>query len=408
MNTVTVKINGMEYNLKGKEDDEYLLKVSEYVDGKFKEVSSNNNKLSISSVAVLSALNIADELFKCNKEVDDLLKKKDDLEERNKALEEINQVLDEKNQALEERNQILEERNQPLEERNLALKERMRQIKKEAEEIIKNKNQEIASLKEMLYLMEQKSREAEILNDKVADLTEELEEKSRLEEEVASLKEEMAALQNKNEDLVKKVEVLESNLSSSDENNKKLSMSLLNTQDEFLKEKKENEKLNSKILELNEEIANKVSLEEYNNVLDKHSVLQESIEQISIEKSEIENMLEEFKINIKDIKLENKNLKDSEDALKQAILLKDDQIEEYKSKSSVDEEEAKILKDRILELEATITKGKEQRKALLNRDKDIKFQLQNFKYKVLDLEKKLIDVQIELAAERRKANPLLK
>ena len=76
MNTVTVKINGMEYNLKGKEDDEYLLKVSEYVDGKFKEVSSNNNKLSISSVAVLSALNIADELFKCNKEVDDLLKKK--------------------------------------------------------------------------------------------------------------------------------------------------------------------------------------------------------------------------------------------------------------------------------------------------------------------------------------------
>ena len=408
MNTVTVKINGMEYNLKGKEDDEYLLKVSEYVDGKFKDVSSNNNKLSISSVAVLSALNIADELFKCNKEVDDLLKKKDDLEERNKALEEINQVLDEKNQALEERNQILEERNQPLEERNLALKERMRQIKKEAEEIIKNKNQEIASLKEMLYLMEQKSREAEILNDKVADLTEELEEKSRLEEEVASLKEEMAALQNKNEDLVKKVEVLESNLSSSDENNKKLSMSLLNTQDEFLKEKKENEKLNSKILELNEEIANKVSLEEYNNVLDKHSVLQESIEQISIEKSEIENMLEEFKINIKDIKLENKNLKDSEDALKQAILLKDDQIEEYKSKSSVDEEEAKILKDRILELEATITKGKEQRKALLNRDKDIKFQLQNFKYKVLDLEKKLIDVQIELAAERRKANPLLK
>ena len=76
MNTVTVKINGMEYNLKGKEDDEYLLKVSEYVDGKFKEVSSNNNKLSISSVAVLSALNIADELFKCNNEVEDLLKGK--------------------------------------------------------------------------------------------------------------------------------------------------------------------------------------------------------------------------------------------------------------------------------------------------------------------------------------------
>ena len=37
--------------------------------------------------------------------------------------------------------------------------------------------------------MEQKSREAEILNDKVADLTEELEEKSKLEELVVLLKE---------------------------------------------------------------------------------------------------------------------------------------------------------------------------------------------------------------------------
>lgn len=37
MNTVTVKINGMEYNLKGKEDDEYLLKVSEYVDVNLKK-----------------------------------------------------------------------------------------------------------------------------------------------------------------------------------------------------------------------------------------------------------------------------------------------------------------------------------------------------------------------------------
>ena len=40
MNTVTVKINGMEYNLKGKEDEKYLLEVADYVDGKFKEISS--------------------------------------------------------------------------------------------------------------------------------------------------------------------------------------------------------------------------------------------------------------------------------------------------------------------------------------------------------------------------------
>lgn len=55
----------------------------------------------------------------------------------------------------------------------------------------------MASLKEMLYSMEQKSREAEILNDKVADLTEELEEKSKLEELVVLLKENMAVLKRK-------------------------------------------------------------------------------------------------------------------------------------------------------------------------------------------------------------------
>ncbi len=147
------------YSKNTKKLDKLFSSFSNTVDGKFKEVSSNNNKLSISSVAVLSALNIADELFKCNNEVEDLLKEKNSLEER-----------------------------------NLTLKERIREIKQEVEETIKNKNQEMASLKEMLYSMEQKSREAEILNDKVADLTEELEEKSKLEELVVLLKENMAVL----------------------------------------------------------------------------------------------------------------------------------------------------------------------------------------------------------------------
>ena len=42
------------------------------------------------------------------------------------------------------------------------------------------------------------------------------------------------------------------------------------------------------------------------------------------------------------------------------------------------------------------------------RNKDINFQLQNYKYKVLDLEKKLIDTQFNLAVEKREKNPLLR
>ena len=46
MATVTVTINGVEYNLKGHEDGEYLKKVAEYVEEKTQEMATKNNKLS--------------------------------------------------------------------------------------------------------------------------------------------------------------------------------------------------------------------------------------------------------------------------------------------------------------------------------------------------------------------------
>ncbi|WP_431021618.1 cell division protein ZapA, partial [Clostridium saudiense] len=46
MNTVTVIINGVEYNLRGKEDEKYLLDVAAYVDTKIREISGSNKKLS--------------------------------------------------------------------------------------------------------------------------------------------------------------------------------------------------------------------------------------------------------------------------------------------------------------------------------------------------------------------------
>ncbi len=88
MNTVTVVINGIEYNLRGKEDELYLSKVAAYVDNKIREISGSNKKLSTSSAAVLTAVNIADELFKCDSEIKDITNKKNSLEENNIKLEE--------------------------------------------------------------------------------------------------------------------------------------------------------------------------------------------------------------------------------------------------------------------------------------------------------------------------------
>jgi cell division protein ZapA len=61
-----VKINGVDYNLKGDEREEYLQKVAGYVDKKLKTIASSNIKLSTTSAAVLTAVNAVDDLFKCD------------------------------------------------------------------------------------------------------------------------------------------------------------------------------------------------------------------------------------------------------------------------------------------------------------------------------------------------------
>ena len=90
MNVVSVKINGVVYNIKGEESEEYLQKVSKYADKKIREITSKNQLLSISSAAVLSAVNIADELFKATEECSELKKSnrmyENELEELKKQL----------------------------------------------------------------------------------------------------------------------------------------------------------------------------------------------------------------------------------------------------------------------------------------------------------------------------------
>lgn len=84
MTVVTVKINEIEYNLKGEENEEYLHKVARYVDKKIKNIKENNPKLSTTSAGVLTAINAIDEMMKSeerNKKVqDENLKLKEEIE----------------------------------------------------------------------------------------------------------------------------------------------------------------------------------------------------------------------------------------------------------------------------------------------------------------------------------------
>jgi cell division protein ZapA len=64
---ITVKINGMEYNLRGEENDEYLQMIGQYVDNKINSLMFKNSKISRPDATILAAINLGDEVFK-NKE----------------------------------------------------------------------------------------------------------------------------------------------------------------------------------------------------------------------------------------------------------------------------------------------------------------------------------------------------
>lgn len=62
--TTKIEIFGRTYMIKGDADADYALRLAEYVDKKMREVSEKTPTVSSLKVAILAALNIADELFK--------------------------------------------------------------------------------------------------------------------------------------------------------------------------------------------------------------------------------------------------------------------------------------------------------------------------------------------------------
>jgi len=107
MNIVTIKINGIEYNLKGDEREEYLHMVASYVDKKIKNIMGKNEKLSTSSAAILTALNLGDDMFKSNSLCKELKGKGESLEKHDEELMEQLESLKKQLSHLEDYNQEL-------------------------------------------------------------------------------------------------------------------------------------------------------------------------------------------------------------------------------------------------------------------------------------------------------------
>jgi cell division protein ZapA len=71
-NRVQVRIYGEDYTMKSEAAQDYMKRVAFYVDEKMRQVSQGNSRLGLNKLAVLTAVNLADELFRVRKELREL------------------------------------------------------------------------------------------------------------------------------------------------------------------------------------------------------------------------------------------------------------------------------------------------------------------------------------------------
>lgn len=64
--SIDVEIFGAVYHVRGEQDPDYLRRLAEVVDGKMREISHHLPVVDSGKIAILAALNLADELLQCN------------------------------------------------------------------------------------------------------------------------------------------------------------------------------------------------------------------------------------------------------------------------------------------------------------------------------------------------------
>lgn len=454
MNIITVIIDDVEYNLKGNEDEEYLNRVAFFVDKKIRNIKSKNEKLSISSAAVLTAINIADDMFKSQEIYSELLNRYRDLEEQQNSLKNENSNLKAYGEETEYKNQQLkleiedlmntedrckvDEVNRELE----VVKIELQALKEKSEKEIKalqEKNLELENERDLLEkrlveekvaveknLIQEKEREKSKLTNIYENKIEEL--KTQYENKIVSIKSE-------NEEVIGMLKDEETqNLSKVlEEKGKELKLIDDIHREQINKLKQEHkEKFNS----INEDHENKISeikhrfnesqhktqeayLKELKELKDKIAKLNSihSSELKSLEESHIRDIeVLKGKFNKERVSLEEIKAKDIE-SVKSEYVSKEQQaknialkeIEDIKRSYDIEKEQLNSSFNKQLEELSTklqYVEGEAKKyKTLYNYNKEqgetSKLQLQNYKFKVLELENKINEQSIALAKEKK-------
>ena len=80
MNRVSVKIDGVDYNIAGEKPETEIVKVAKYIDTELKSIFSKAPSLTKINAAILMSVNVADQLFDARSENDQLREKIEKLE----------------------------------------------------------------------------------------------------------------------------------------------------------------------------------------------------------------------------------------------------------------------------------------------------------------------------------------
>ncbi|WP_062199081.1 cell division protein ZapA [Massilibacterium senegalense] len=78
---LSVEIYGQKYTIVGEEDPTHIRRVANIVDNKMREIKERNPFLDLQKLAVLTAVNIADEACKLDKKVKQLEEKMKQIED---------------------------------------------------------------------------------------------------------------------------------------------------------------------------------------------------------------------------------------------------------------------------------------------------------------------------------------
>jgi len=167
MNKVVVRILGSEYNIVGK-NPEQMKNVARYVDGEMNKVREGNPKLSSLTTTIVACLNIADELFDCCHENEELHNELKSLKEgmakpSEEVQSEVNKIsseLDQKELEIMEKDYRIEELDEQIKEKS----EKIENLSKTTEEMkleLEKYMAEIKSLKEENEEAKQRAEAAE-------------------------------------------------------------------------------------------------------------------------------------------------------------------------------------------------------------------------------------------------------